>query len=378
MKKIEKPFIDFYGQIGFAPTGQEGGNSLKHSRNRTNLYRSLGLHQSIFSGARVLEIGPGSGENAIDLLSRGISSLKLLDAVPEVLNTFKERINSDIPISYEVNDASIPGSLSLLNTECFDLVICEGVIPFQLVPKDFLQNISASVAPGGILLITTADGISSLSEVLRRILAFSIIIRNQATFQDLEKFFSKDFESLKGMTRTSSNWLLDSIVNPWIGNLFSIEDALSALSEDFRPYSMSPNLHLDINWYKNILDNQKQKEAWIQSYKTTCQLLIDYRVDTRFFAVESQNSLLLELCAEIFTEMQEFFISGSLASISKVCNLVSTIIEKCSQLDAATLLALSGFVKFFESYDETSLVNFKPFWGRGQQYLCFERCDDFS
>jgi hypothetical protein len=105
---MTKPFIDFYTQIGFAPTGQQIGLSKRHRENRTNLYRKLGLHPMVFMGARVLEIGPGSGENSIDLLDRGISSLKLVDGVPEVLDSLKTRIKSDIPISYELYDASMP------------------------------------------------------------------------------------------------------------------------------------------------------------------------------------------------------------------------------------------------------------------------------
>ncbi len=86
---MTKPFLDFYTQIGFASTGQKAGASVIHSENRTNLYRKLSLHPQILKGARVLEIGPGSGENSVDLLKRGISSLKLVDGVPEVINSLK-------------------------------------------------------------------------------------------------------------------------------------------------------------------------------------------------------------------------------------------------------------------------------------------------
>ena len=71
---MKRPFIDFYTEIGFAPTGQQTGISQKHKNNRSNLYRKLGLRSQIFKGANVLEIGAGSGENAIDILNRGVTS----------------------------------------------------------------------------------------------------------------------------------------------------------------------------------------------------------------------------------------------------------------------------------------------------------------
>jgi ubiquinone/menaquinone biosynthesis C-methylase UbiE len=99
---MKRPFIDFYTKIGFAPTQQQSGMQFTHQLNRRNLYRKLGLHPRVFQGANVLEVGPGSGENSIDLLSRGINSLKLSDAVPSVLQELSKKISTEIPISLEV------------------------------------------------------------------------------------------------------------------------------------------------------------------------------------------------------------------------------------------------------------------------------------
>ena len=104
---MKKPFIDFYTQIGFAPTGQLFGNQDKHRENRSNLYRKLGLHPKVLEGSTVLEIGPGSGENSIDLLARGIKSLKLVDGVPAVLESLQSRISGHTPVTYELYDAAM-------------------------------------------------------------------------------------------------------------------------------------------------------------------------------------------------------------------------------------------------------------------------------
>jgi len=366
---MTKPFIDFYNSIGFAPTGQEPALKVEHKQNRNNLYRKLGLHSGIFKSARVLEIGPGSGENSIDLLGRGISSLKLVDGVPEVLSSLQTRIKSETPVTYELSDATIPST----STETFDIVICEGVIPLQLTPGDFFQNISKSVAPGGLILITTMDGISTLSEVLRRVISFSVKSRHGLKLEDLEDFFKRDFQSLDGMTRTPRNWLLDSVINPWIGNLFSIKDALLSAPADFRPISMTPNLHLDLNWYKSPVDNKSEKEAWTASYDNTCHYLIDYRIKSHLNTSEDLNYLLQELCAQAFLEMQILLASNSLSSSGKFCSIIQRIALECPQLDNLTRLSLLAFINFLNGDEDNSLMDFQPFWGRGQQYLCFER-----
>ena len=366
---MKKPFIDFYTQIGFAPTGQLFGNQDKHRENRSNLYRKLGLHPKVLEGSTVLEIGPGSGENSIDLLARGIKSLKLVDGVPAVLESLQSRISGHTPVTYELYDASMLPP----KRETFDIVICEGVIPLQLSPGDFFRNVSTSVAQGGILLVTTFDSISGLSEILRRIIATRFILHDKLTFNDLEVFFQKDFDALRGMTRTARNWLLDSVANPWIGDLFSLEDAISSSHPDFRPISMTPNLHLDLNWYKNYNVNSVEKTEWINSYNSKCHQLIDYRFEARTFPKIEDNLVLRSLCTDVFLEMQKLSSTNLEFSISIICELLDRILKECNQVDNLTKLALSSFIRFMETDEVAELTEFRPFWGRGQQYICFQK-----
>lgn len=367
---MKRPFIDFYTQIGFAPTGQRHGNILKHRENRTNLYRKLGLHPSVFKDASVLEIGPGSGENSIDLLNRDIRSLKLIDGVPEILNLLKNRITTEIPVYYEICDISGP---LLTDPETYEIVICEGVIPMQLDPIEFFKRVSSYVSPGGIIVITTNDEISTLSEILRRVIAHLISEKGGSTIQELEEFFRKDFDSLDGMTRTASNWILDSILNPWIGRMFSIEDALTSSPMDFRPISMTPNLYLDLVWYKNTNDNSSEKKEWVHAYQENCHQLIDYRTKSRILTTPVQNSLLLDLCKEVFLEMQSMISEGSPSTRKALEQLVRRIINECPQLDTLTTNSLMSFTNFLKTGEAALLKDFQSFWGRGQQYLCFER-----
>ena len=365
---MKRPFIDFYTEIGFAPTGQQTGISQKHKKNRSNLYRKLGLRSSIFKNANVLEIGAGSGENAIDILNRGVTSLTISDGAQVVLDKLKSVIKNETPIQFELRDSQIPSATN----DVFDIVICEGVIPLQINPVVFFQNACKRLAPGGVILITTMDSISSLSEVLRRIISLTIKAQGIVEVKNIANFFQKDFEALEGMTRTAENWVLDSILNPWIGKMFSIEDALLAAPENFRPISMTPNLHLDQEWYKSPQNNSTEKNEWIRSYQENCHQLINFHNKSRVSAVESQNFLLLEICDLVFLEMQRMTQQGFSDNEKLLISLIEKIVNEFSYIDVSTKNALKSFVNFVETRDFSSSADFQTFWGRGQQYLCFE------
>lgn len=306
---------------------------MQHWQNRTNLYRKLGLHPRIFENTNVLEVGPGSGENSIDLLNRGISSLKLSDALPKVLESLQEKISTKIPTSYEIHDASV----AYTNHDTFEIVICEGVIPLQMDPAAFFLNICSRVKPGGILLITTFDSISGLAEVLRRVISAPILQRTknskQATVEELTKLFH----------------------------------------EDFRPISMTPNLHLDQHWYKSYFQNQVEKNSWINSYKLNCHQLLDFRIESKIPSDIKSNTRLQRVCEDIFVEMQHLISDSNPRKNNHLGKLVEEIINECPQVDILTKNSLKSFADYSRNKNTSVLEDFRPFWGRGQQYLCFEK-----
>jgi hypothetical protein len=70
-----------------------------------------------------------------------------------------------------------------------EIVICEGVIPLQIDPKRFASNVSHSARHGGLFLLTTADEVSSLSEVLRRFIAHKLMTVNVSKLNEIVDFF---------------------------------------------------------------------------------------------------------------------------------------------------------------------------------------------
>jgi 2-polyprenyl-3-methyl-5-hydroxy-6-metoxy-1,4-benzoquinol methylase len=366
---MTKPFIDFYNSIGFAPTSQQSGLRVEHKQNRDNLYRKLGIHASTWVNASVLEVGPGSGENSIDLIARGIRSLLLVDAVPAVLDKIKDRVPEDAKVKYQLLDlqeTKIDGN--------FEIVVCEGVIPFQLDPKSFVRNISNSVKHGGLLLITTADAVSSLSEVLRRYIAHKLIAIDTPNLDNIVIFFAEDFAALPRMTRNPKDWVLDSILNPWVGSFFSIHDATQALLYNgFQPVSQTPSISEDLGWYKEESSNTKVAQDWENRYFSNVHKLIDTRNVNLSSASPESNQILITECSNIFASMKEFISNKSLTHEDKILAGIEKILSKCPQLSFETHSSLHAILLWANSLRNEDLREFRPFWGRGQQHILFER-----
>jgi 2-polyprenyl-3-methyl-5-hydroxy-6-metoxy-1,4-benzoquinol methylase len=368
---MTKPFIDFYNSIGFAPTSQQSGLRVEHKQNRDNLYRKLGIHASTWANASVLEVGPGSGENSIDLIARGIRSLSLVDAVPAVLEKIKNRVPEEkkVNISYQLLDLS-----ESIIDDNFEIVVCEGVIPLQLDPKSFVRNVSNSVKYSGLLLITTADSVSSLSEVLRRYIAHKLLAIDTPNLNNITDFFAEDFAALPRMTRNPKDWVLDSILNPWVGDFFSTQDAIQALLYNgFQPVSQTPNIAEDLGWYKEESSNTKVAQDWENRYLCNVHKLIDTRsVNLPSASLESNQILIME-CANIFSSMKEFVSNKSLVHEDKILAGIEMILSKCPQLSFETQSSLRSILLWANSLRNEDLREFRAFWGRGQQHILFER-----
>lgn len=368
---MTKPFVDFYNSIGFAPTSQQVHLKFEHTQNRSNLYRKLGIHAATWSNATVCEVGPGSGENTIDLAKRGIQSLTIVDAVPAVLDQIKIKLSGETKVQYQLLDLSdsiIPNS--------FEVLICEGVIPFQLNPKRFAANVSKSVTQGGLLLLTTADEVSSLSEVIRRYIAHKAMSVHLSNLNEIADFFKEDFLSLPRMTRSPRDWVLDSILNPWVGELFSISDSIQTLLDNgYQPISQTPSISDNLSWYKEDNTNTKAARIWEEGYLRNLHKLIDSRILNLDSARPEDNLILKMECLKVYSAMKEFVLDNSRTNEDKILSSIDTILSKCSQLSVETQKSLRSVLAWASSLRQQDLKEFREFWGRGQQHILFERTE---
>jgi len=265
--------LDFYREHQISPVKQDVSDLQAHFQRRAFLYRSLGLSPVAIEGKSVLEVGPGSGHNALYTLSLQPSHYVMVEpnekGRQEIQNTLAGAavdIRSETLETYQT-------------PEPFDVVLCEGLLGLAGGnARNLLAKVGETVKVGGVLVITCIDPISQCADVLRRAMAQKYI-KKDASLQEnvdiLKPLFITHLATLNGMTRSVEDWIMDNILNPAsIGPTFSIPEACEALEGRFSVLGCSPRFLLDWRWYKE----GDSSNAWaIKSYWRNCHNLLDYR-----------------------------------------------------------------------------------------------------
>lgn len=371
---MEKPFLDAYKDLVSVPTRQDIRDLGAHFRRRSALLRTLGIVPTHLEGKRIIEFGPGSGENSIFYASLKPWQYTLVDGTKSSINSLISHRKNHYPdLDVEIIHSNF---FDFTVRTQFDAVFCEGAIPTQTEPERLLNHIASFVKVGGVLVITCVDAVSFLSEAIRRLLARIHVGRTKldtSNIPQLVKFFAKDLDALDGMSRRQEDWVFDQIVHPWSGPPFSIEQAIDTLKTSFSPQGTSPRFFQDWRWYKSISDSDDGfAEALKQCYKTRLHSFADWRFAMPEASIEA-NEKLLVYSQELYDT--EFAIeSGRLAfSAAPIIQLLERIHDECRQLHESTLGEIKKVSNVLAENTLPSECNLSGWWGRGQQYLSLIR-----
>jgi 2-polyprenyl-3-methyl-5-hydroxy-6-metoxy-1,4-benzoquinol methylase len=375
----QKPFISFYNSIGFAPTRQHNSSTDTLSARRSFLYRTLGIPNLAVQGSDIIEFGPGSGENSDILISLAPRSYKFVDGSAAVLTNLQERFTSTTS-STVVPQIMFSASniLDYQDDSLYDLVICEGVLPMQMNPREMATHVLSFVRPGGAAILTCFDSVSAFSEISRRYLAKSIfedLEYSEELVHQLVDFFEPDFTHLPGMSRSPEDCVLDSIINPWLGNFFSLQDALEVANDGHALLGTSPRFLQDWRWFKDLtaLDENTTLTSAVSSYCRNIHSLLDARFTGQARLNEEANSSLIEVTSRIATRVRGH-ISGNVPYDSEEFGEdVTHMVHTTEDLHPQTVRSLQGLVDWSVSRDPSDLEQFRSLWGRGQQYISLAR-----
>ncbi len=295
--------LDFYQQHGISPVKQDISDLPAHFARRAHLYRSLGLPPMAVRLKRVLEIGPGSGDNATYTASLHPSFYVAVE--PNETGAKEARCRGLF------DEVHIRPIADYRPYEPFDLVLCEGLLGLcGTDPKVLLEHVGKHVAPGGVLVITCIDPISDHAEVLRRAMAQQMIDRSAPLADQvavLRPVFAPHLATLKGMTRSVDDWIIDNLLNPAsIGPTFSIPEACEALDGRFDVLGCSPRFLMDWRWYKEA----EAGNQWaIDSYWQQAHNLQDYRrIDPP--KDEAENRKLSAYCQQVRDDVRAYEAGG--------------------------------------------------------------------
>jgi SAM-dependent methyltransferase len=373
-----RPFVDYYAAHDISPVAQDIGNLGRHFERRSSLYRSLGVPPLYVRGSSVLEFGPGSGHNALYTQHLAPARYLLVDANPRGLSETASLLAKTYPAAqnYEIRNSLIE---EFESPETFDLVIAEGLVPFQMDPADFIRRIARFVATDGVLIFTTVDGSSLMGEIGRRLIASRLTDRSKPDAERvklLAPVFAPHLATLAGMTRSVDDWIYDNVLIPFVGKTFAIDEAIETLGAEFDIYGSSPEFVVDMRWYKQLYGRGREFNARAsRAYLENVLNFLDYRITVPAHEPEL-GSEINALCRDLYARMQDIEASDGARTAVEAAPSIRRLaaIVSASPRTSAAFTELAAFLEA-ESVDVStaSLEEFASYFGRGMQYLSFIR-----
>ena len=373
---MDRPFLDFYSDNSIIPTledtGPDGFADGRWAQQREFLLWTMGIAPGLLRGSSILEIGPGTSQKAQHLLTFRPRSYTAVDGNPSSLQATRRALAQfvdSVDISIVTADF-----LDLDNLGPFDFAIAEGVIPLQKDPAAFLRKLITMIAPSGLAIITCADPMSTLPEILRRAISVRIGLLTEDLHESAESvasFFASDLSALPGMTRVHRDWAMDQVVHPWTGRLLSIGDAITAVRDSAQFLGSSPAFVTDFRWYKDAGNSMTTRnDVALRAYWTHAMSLMDCRVEE--IACEPMRAHeAFQLCDRLFNLAGMYV--PNLDTDSQIETLCTQLVDLLPRHMTDTRNSLQSFLTFWNSSDLRDLERFRPWWGRGSQYVSFVR-----
>jgi len=248
----------------------------KHYEMRINLYQNLlRLPVSLFSGKEVLELGCGTGENAL-VLALNNAKLTLLDADHNVephINTLFNRFNVTRQIQKIVFCNIDKFDVSMT----FDLVTAEGFINNMNNRNEILIKICHFIKNGGFGIISFPERFGAFLEFIKK-----TVVWRMYQLSNIDNIFSNDAliiakELLENnykrlpQTRNFEVWWKDCIVSPFLtyNDCWDYKEILDLIGKHgciF--YSSIPRIYEPdhLEWYKKLQSSNERYGSIISNY----------------------------------------------------------------------------------------------------------------
>jgi SAM-dependent methyltransferase len=370
--KNSTSFVGFYEANNISPVSQDISDLALHFQRRESLLRSVGIIPLLLKGKDLLEFGPGSGHNAVYLASLGPKKYELVDGnskgVQETRAQLSDFSGSNIVVHHALFD-------SFQSRQKFDVVWAEGCLPHQSNPLPLLQHIASFTVAGGLLCVSCANGVSYLSETLRRLYRDRFYdCRGDVHVQvdQLKPFLEPHLRNLRGMSRPVEDWILDNIVQPLQDRrLLSIPEVIQCLDQGFDVMGSSPKMFTDWRWYKDIVgDDRGFNSGAIESYYKNNLNLLDYRYERPPHSIEFGKKL--EAIGDQSWGLMCKVESGDGSAWDDLFDLMLELtmhIHCVAPETSAAILEITQLLKVGDPNQQ--LEHFPRWWGRGQQYISF-------
>lgn len=262
-----KHLYAYYADRGFAPTFaqlKDAAALANYTQSRVRVFADkLLLPPRVFSGARVLEFGPDTGENALAFAQWG-AHLHLAEPNERAhaqIRSYFEQFN----LSQHIASISQADVESYADSGLFDLVIAEGFI-YTIQPSSrWLSAFSRQLRPEGLAVVSYYERHGAFQEMmLRALLSAYIRVKGGDPVSAARALFQTKWDSIPH-TRPFESWVLDVLANPFVrlANFINAEELLDdAEGHGFSLYSSWPIYRQPLTpyWHRRVLDRANELE----------------------------------------------------------------------------------------------------------------------
>ncbi|MBL8024242.1 MAG: methyltransferase domain-containing protein [Elusimicrobia bacterium] len=265
--------IDYYRDQIILPTYcrfTSGDDLEKHQKERGKFFTErLSLPAPrFFQGARLIEFGPDSGENALAFATWGASCFLVepnKNAHPVLLDYF-DRFNLSHQIAglseSNVTAFHAPGD----QKSQYDVVDAEGFIYTVRPEKQWMDLFSFLLKPGGVVILSYMEKYGSFFELFLRVIHNHVrrLTGIEANRSARDLYLAK-WNSIPH-TRSFESWVMDVIENPFVRLHFLFEpyDLCRKMSSSgFTLYSSWPFYRnaLELGWHKKRVSALEQLDS---------------------------------------------------------------------------------------------------------------------
>lgn len=386
-QQTRQTHLEFYREHQITPVHYDLSNMNAHFDRRQILYTKLGLLPLTFNRAKVLEIAAGTGQNSLYIAQLMPEKLILLEpnqvAVEHIYSSYAgfEKKHTKPQIVDLTLEEYTPHEL-------FDIVLCEnwlGTSPHETLLLNKLTNLIASQ---GLLVLTTVSPIGFVPNLLRRFLSI-YLCKNSEDFANNTKIltsaFSSHLKKLTAMTRNTTDWVQDNMLNPaYFGLCLSIPVVLEQLHDRFEVVGSSPAFAEDWRWFKGVHGTEKKiNEHFLSAYWQKAHNFLDCREEPILGNAEYNRQLEMKACEllQAIAEHEDAFIEQkNLAAYVK--NVLSILDVFIANVPTHFGAALKGLHEVREYIAEPAMItgsaisnmqDFSSLFGRETVYISLMR-----
>lgn len=259
---------DYYLTQAIRPTHADFRNDTEltnYAALRKSVFWRLNFLPDLFSGKRVLEFGPDTGENSLIFAQWG-AHLTLVEP-NENAHSFIHGYFSKFHLEDRLDDVVGASILEFSSQHKFDIIDAEGFIYTVQPTRAWIDKTAQLLKKDGFLIVsfTTPHGgfIELLTKAIYRRVANDP--KYGAGIETAKRLFLPRWNSIPH-TRKLESWFMDVIENPFVRMKYFIDPSellREAHEGGFRLYSSWPNYRdvLEMHWIKSPLDNDRELRA---------------------------------------------------------------------------------------------------------------------